>query len=592
MRRESNNKGSLGLFLRRLLLVFNIGGKSLLVLVVLVFAAQLFLIGCGSTRLEKGNDAGGKSGNASGLGGGGMGGKGGSGGAGGTGGSGKTYSVGGTVMGLQGTGLMLRNNGRDDLPISADGSFTFSDALTDGSGYVVGVAKQPSGTNRTCTVKNGTGVLAGADVTNVEVSCVEQSVTIVFFEALANVVSTGSSVTLSWATRAAVSCEINPGAVEASPTSSGSVVVAVNAETDFVLTCKGPGGPVNSAPVKVGVSDSGWADVSVGGLHTCAIKTNGKLFCWGYSQFDNNSSLVPMQEGTGATDWLTVAAGCNCTCAIKTNGKLFCWGDNYQGGLGNNSTLDSLVPVQESTGGTDWVRISASDNACAIKTDGTLFCWGNNEYGQLGNNSTLESHVPVQESTRATDWAAVSANGGRTCALKTNGTVFCWGYNGPQLDTNLIDFSTVPVQESTFATDWAAVSAGDLYTFAIKTNGKLFCWGGPDPAQEYTDATDWANVSSGDLYRCAIKTNGTLFCWGNNDKGQLGNNSTEYGHIPVQESTGATDWTRVSAGCGDTTCAIKTDGTLFCWGNNMFGQLGNNSKTDSHVPVQVSTAPD
>jgi alpha-tubulin suppressor-like RCC1 family protein len=603
MYHESNSRRSLRSFARRPLLAFKACGKGLLVLVVLVFAAQLLIIGCGSTRLEKDNDAGGKAGNDRGPsddagpgGSGGAGGRSGSGGAGGTGGGGKTYSVGGTVTGLQGTGLMLRNNGRDDLPISTDGSFTFTKALADRSSYAVTIATQPSGTNRTCTVENGTGMLTSADVTNVKVSCVERPVTIIFFEALPNVVFTGGSVTFSWATWAAVSCEINPGAVEALPTSSGSVVVAVNAETDFVLTCKGPGGPVSSAPVKVGVSDSGWADVSAGIDHTCAINMNGKLFCWGNNgvgQLGNNSttdSHVPVQESTGATDWARVSAGWSHTCAIKTDRKLFCWGTNSHNQLGNNSTSGySPEPVQESTGATDWVDVSAGGgHTCAIKTNGTLFCWGYDYYGQGGDNSLFaDSRVPVQESTDATDWARVSAGGVHSCAIKTNGTVFCWGYNGGgQLGTNLIDLSSIPVQESTRATDWARVSAGDASTCAIKTNGTLFCWG-PVLIQESTSATDWAGVSAGYRHTCALKTDGTLFCWGHNEYGQLGNNSNTNSPVPVQESTSATDWANLSVG-GHHTCANKTDGKLFCWGDNEYGQLGDNSTTNSPVPIRVS----
>jgi hypothetical protein len=144
----------------------------------------------------------------------------------------------------------------------------------------------------------------------------------------------------------------------------------------------------------------------------------------------------------------------------------------------------------------------------------------------------------------------VSAGPENTCAIKNNGTLFCWGLNlSGELGNNSISYggdavSLVPVQESTSATDWARVSMGGNHTCAIKTNGTLFCWGSNDhsqlgnnlisdgamphslvPVQESTSATDWARVSAGAFYTCAIKTNGTLFCWGANDRGQLGNNS-------------------------------------------------------------------
>jgi alpha-tubulin suppressor-like RCC1 family protein len=547
MRRESNNKGSLGLFLRRLLLVFNICGKGLLVLVVLVFAAQLFLIGCGSTVNKTDKDAGGKAGNDRGPsddagpgGSGGAGGRSGSGGAGGTGGGGKTYSVGGTVTGLQGAGLRLRNNDGNYLSISADGSFTFPEELANGGSYSVTVGIQPSGTNRICTVENGTGKIEGAKIADIVVSCVEQ-----------------------------------------------------------------PEG---------GVADTDWAKVSSGFDHSCAIKTNGTLFCWGdnsYGQLGNNSttdSLVPMHENKAATDWINISAGAFHACAIKTDGTLFCWGWNEYGQLGNNSTTDNRVPVQESRTAIDWAEISAGySHTCAIKNNGTLFCWGDNLYGKLGNNSTDNSSLPVQESTASTDWLKLSVGGSQTCAIKTNGTLFCWGWNEHgELGDNSTTNSPVPVQESTAATDWANLSAGYSHTCAIKTNGALFCWGrnesgqlgnnttanSPAPVQVSTAATDWASLSAGGGHTCAIKTDGTIFCWGDNSSGQLGNNSFTDIHVPVQESTAATDWANLSAGCSHT-CAIKTDGSLFCWGigyDEGKPYVNNATLQYGPVPVQVSTA--
>jgi alpha-tubulin suppressor-like RCC1 family protein len=540
MCKKSNNEGSLRLFARRTLLVFKAGGKGLLALVLLVVATQLFLIGCGSTVYKTGKDAEGKTGNDSGLGD-----TAGAGGVGGTsGGGGKTRSVGGTVTGLQGTGLVLQNNGGNDLPISTDGSFTFHEAFADGSSYAVTVKTQPSGTNRICTVKNGAGKLAGADVTDVEVSCVEPA-------------------------------------------------------------------------------DTDWAKVSAGFDYSCAIKTNGSLFCWGdnsYGQLGDNStteSQAPVQESSASTDWTRVSAGKDYACGVKTNGKLFCWGYNHYGQLGNDSTEESYVLVQENTAATDWASVSAGrDHTCAVKTNGTLFCWGNNYYGQLGNDSTEESRVPVQESAAATDWVNVSVGGGHTCAVKTNGTLFCWGENFYGiLGNNSTDHSPVPVQESTATTDWANVSASDSYTCAIKTNGKIYCWGrnyfgglgnnptadSPVPVQESTAATDWANVSAGGGHTCAVKTNGTLSCWGNNESGQLGNNSFHSRGEPVQESTAVKDWANVSAGYYHT-CAVKTNGTLFCWGGGhtevgMTGTSGHYTSVSYSstlnyglVPVQVSTA--
>jgi alpha-tubulin suppressor-like RCC1 family protein len=502
-------------------LVFDSTEKRLRVLVVLVFTAQLFLIGCGSSLNKKDSDARANIGNDSGPGdtANGTGGSGDAGGRGGSGGIGDT-SDGGGIGGAGGT--------RDSRGIGGTSGTSGAGGLDDAGGT------------------SGAGGLDDA------------------------------------------------------------------------------GGSGESG--NVGDADVDRPSVSTSPAYTCAIKTTGALFCWGYNGFGdigNNSttdSLLPVQESTAASDWANVSTGGTHTCAIKTNGELYCWGDNHLGELGNNTTTVRYVPVQESTVASDWANVSGGyKHTCAIKTNGTLFCWGYNQLGQLGTNSNQDSHVPVQESTASTDWARVSAGQLHTCAIKTNGTLFCWGSDEySQLGNNSTDslqyferytppssstiaYRPIPMQEGTGATDWARVSAGDKHTCAIKTNGTLFCWGDNEdgmlgnnsnkdshvPVQESAGATDWARVSASNNHTCAIKTNGMLFCWGNNEYGQLGNNSTTNSLVPVQESTAATDWANLSAG-GSHTCAIKTNGTLFCWGYNSQGEFGDNSTTNSLVPVPAS----
>jgi len=160
-------------------------------------------------------------------------------------------------------------------------------------------------------------------------------------------------------------------------------------------------------PVQEYTAATDWAQVSAGNLHTCAMKKDGRLFCWGYNsigQLGNNdylSSLIPVQEYTAATDWAQVSAGNLHTCAVKKDGRLFCWGWNLYG--------SGSVPAQV-TAATDWAHVSAGNShTCAVKQDGRLFCWGNGDTGQLGNNSTSNSLMPMQEFTAATDWAQVEA---------------------------------------------------------------------------------------------------------------------------------------------------------------------------------------
>ena len=352
--------------------------------------------------------------------------------------------------------------------------------------------------------------------------------------------------------------------------------------------------------------------VSAGGYHTCAVKTDGTLWCWGgggYGQLGDGTaadSLVPVQVSGHATDWAAVSAGFQHTCAVKTDHSLWCWGWNDAGQLGDGTTTvqPNPVPVQVSGHATDWAAVSAGyQHTCAVKTDHSLWCWGGDDYGQLGDGTTTSSLVPVQVSGHATDWAAVSAGSlYSTCAVKTDHSLWCWGWNSfGELGDGTTTSSLVPVQVSGQATDWAAVTVGQYHTCAAKTDHSLWCWGynangnlgdgttarSRVPAQVSGHATDWAAVTAGDDDTCAVKTDHSLWCWGWNGNGELGDGTTARSRVPVQVSGQATDWAAVTAGDLHT-CGAKADHTLWCWGENHYGQLGDGTTTSRLVPVQVS----
>jgi alpha-tubulin suppressor-like RCC1 family protein len=307
------------------------------------------------------------------------------------------------------------------------------------------------------------------------------------------------------------------------------------------------------------------------------------VYCWGWNAFGqlgNNSttnSNVPVQvEGVGGSGLLSgiasIAASGFDTCALSTAGAVYCWGYNGAGQLGNNSTTQSNVPVQVAgVGGTGLLSGIASiavgaDYTCALSATGGVYCWGRNDYGEIGNNSTTDSHVPVQvEGVGGTGLlsgiASIAAGFAHTCAVSTTGGVYCWGYNPyGQLGNNSTTQRNVPVQ---------VVGAGG--------SGVL---------------SGIASIAAGEDHTCALSTTGGIDCWGYNDYGQLGNNSTTDSHVPVQVAgvggTGLLSGTATIAAGGYHTCALSATGRIDCWGFNASGQLGNNSTTDSHVPVEVT----
>ena len=283
-----------------------------------------------------------------------------------------------------------------------------------------------------------------------------------------------------------------------------------------------------------------------------------------------------------------------------TSSTLWTRGHNNRGQLGDGTTTDRTTGTQELTAETDWAAISAGGYyTVALKSDGTLWAWGDNRYGQLGNGTTVDRTTPTQESTGATNWSAIATGGYHTVALKSDGTLWAWGYNGyGSLGDGTIVSKSAPTQEATGATDWSVIAAGGFHTIAIKADGSLWAWGNNEigqvgdgttvnkdaPTQESTGGTNWSAISAGDYHTVALKSDGALWAWGHNQYGQLGDGTLTHRHTPVRESTGASNWSAIATG-KDHTIALKSDGTLWAWGYNSFSQVGDGNTVDISTPT-------
>jgi alpha-tubulin suppressor-like RCC1 family protein len=240
-------------------------------------------------------------------------------------------------------------------------------------------------------------------------------------------------------------------------------------------------------------------------------------------------------------------------------GGLWTWGANSSGRLGNFATTgNTSTPVTTFSGGTDWKQVSAANfHTAAIKTNGTLWTWGNTALGRLGNafgtgDTTVNRCTPVTTFAGGTDWKQASVNTNQTAAIKTDGTLWLWGSNSyGQLGDNTTTNRSIPVTT-------------------------------------FVGGNNWKQVGGGGVHAAAIKTNGTLWTWGRNDDGQLGINlsgATTGRTTPVTTFAGGTNWKQVDCGGGNHTVAIKTDGTLWTWGRNGYGQLGDNTTINRSTPV-------
>lgn len=295
-----------------------------------------------------------------------------------------------------------------------------------------------------------------------------------------------------------------------------------------------------------------------------------------------------------------ISAGARHTCALRATGEVSCWGDDESGQLGNSAMARTQMCPVGVTGLTDVVQIAAGgEHTCALQASGAVSCWGAGTVGQLGRGSTEGSAVPVAVAGTI-NAVAIDAGGGHTCAVRGSGEVVCWGSNrsgqvGSASESNL----TTPFAVADL-TDVVQVSLGQEHSCALRRSGRVVCWGRGEGGQlgdgmatnrsaanvDVVGLVDAAEISMGDNHGCARRATGAVVCWGAGASGQLGNGTTTASQRSPVIVMGLTDATELAGGA-EHHCARSASRGVVCWGNNMGGQLGNNSVADSAIPVQV-----
>jgi alpha-tubulin suppressor-like RCC1 family protein/phosphodiesterase/alkaline phosphatase D-like protein len=339
---------------------------------------------------------------------------------------------------------------------------------------------------------------------------------------------------------------------------------------------------------------------------------------------------------------LSVAAGARHSLALCSDGTLAAWGSNASGQLGDNTTTDRSTPVAVNTSlgvsalyGKTVIAIAAGQShSLALCSDGALVAWGENLYNQLGDTTTTQRNAAVAVNTSSGTSSlytktvvGIAAGARHNLALCSDGTVSTWGSNtAGQLGDNTYSPRSAPVAVNTTSGISAlngrlvqAVAAGGLHSVALCTDATLVAWGndvngelGDDNAAQFYSNSPAAVVvkntagsalagktvvaiATGYAHNLALCTDGSLVAWGQNTYGQLGNNGTDSAYVPVPATTAG------SALAGKTIAAISagarhslaqcSDGTLTAWGLASSGQLGSGSTTSSGLAVAVSTTP-
>lgn len=351
---------------------------------------------------------------------------------------------------------------------------------------------------------------------------------------------------------------------------------------------------------------------------------------WGSNsvgQIGDNTTLsrdtpgaADMTGALGGKKVIQVAAGGEHSLALTSDGRVYSWGANSSGQLGTGNNVNSKAPVAVRTDGAlsgkTVIAISAGlAHSLALTSEGRVVAWGQNGDGQLGIDSIVNSNVPVQIVQSASlgrrSIVAIAAGGYHSVALANDGRIYAWGDNSMG---QLGDSSFTPKRTAFSAyMDGAlagksitAIAAGDNHTLALSSDQIVFSWGRNNEGQ----LGDWTNnnsnvpvpvstenrvlrgvlaIDAGANHSVVRTMYSECAAWGANNNGQLGNGGTANSNVPVRVSQVLLQMGQVrsiSAG-GDYNLVYATDGTIYSWGANSYGQLGNDTNAGSNVPVRV-----
>ena len=354
------------------------------------------------------------------------------------------------------------------------------------------------------------------------------------------------------------------------------------------------------------------ADVAVGDNHSCALDTKGNVRCWGANGRGQLGRTTPpssnrplLVEGvSGAT---RVVAGGSFTCVLIA-GEVWCWGQNASGELGDGSSVFQRAAPAKVAGLANVVAIGAGrEHACAVLVDGSVRCWGSNSFGKLGGG-TIGGTAGVTTVSGLSDVLSVAPGGAHTCARRKDGGVACWGQGGYGQLGNGTSSPDAPTPGAVpTLSGIVALASGYWWSCAAANDGTVFCWGAnwfgqlgapidPKPLEDFratplkvATVSSIVGLGAGGGSTCAVRKDGTLMCWGHNAKGELGvgksSGEGNYGVLPTLVS-GLSDAVQVVVGHRHA-CARRSSGSVACWGANVAGQLGDSTTIDRYVPTTV-----
>ncbi|WP_445341963.1 RCC1 domain-containing protein [Bifidobacterium sp. ESL0827] len=351
-----------------------------------------------------------------------------------------------------------------------------------------------------------------------------------------------------------------------------------------------------------------FTQASTGRYHTLAVGSDGHVYAWGNqasgglgNSKDSGQVATPVRitenDAIKGKIFIAVSAGDAYSMALASDGTVYTWGSNGKGQLGNGTTTDSAVPVKANLNATITAISAGRSYAMALASDGTVYTWGNNEQGQLGiGSSDKNPHSSPAKVPTLSGITAIGAGFTTGTALDSQGHAWAWGKNDVgQLGNGTLDNNPTPTRVQDLNTgqpdtrSYIAISAGYQHVLALDTDHDVYGWGsGTKGSTKISFGTDGVNItaiSAGDDGSEAIDDSGSIYTWGNEGYGQLGNGN--YGgttaNAPWQTSPAAITLAQSVKACAVATSghhqtAIGSDGLLYTWGYNYYNQIGRNGK--------------
>jgi alpha-tubulin suppressor-like RCC1 family protein len=348
-------------------------------------------------------------------------------------------------------------------------------------------------------------------------------------------------------------------------------------------------GATNTQATPAQVGTDTWKSVKVGYYNTCGIRSDNALLCWGNNVFFEAAlqyGNTPQQVGT-ATDWQAISLSSEGIIGLRAGGAAYAWGGNDEGQLGLPAAFEIVDPTELASPATSWSQISSGNlHSCGI-ANGQTYCWGAIADGYLGNGVTTSLYSPAK--IGGDHFTALAGDGFDMCGLRDDGALMCWGPAGG------IGFgNTDPVWAPTrLGTEtWTAVAGGHTRfgptSLCAIRGGTPYCWGDNSTgelgigntispqltpvAMHVPPGSQWTEIAISSAHTCAIQSGGTLWCWGANDAGQLGTGATTGNLVTEPTAPLPGTWLHVAVTSygvpGSMTCGIKTDHTLWCWGQD------------------------